>query len=454
MIMVAGAVGWCLLLAGVFIFVVGVPQTHKPVPGTTTEGSPTDSKAKEVSPAKEPEPVKPAEDAKSLEARAKQAFSAVEEKLKNSNMGSEKQVAELDAFLKEFGDSIVAARARTMREKLTAPPEPKANPALAPAPEESPQEKRNKLIAAMKADPVNKHVIHAEELVAQRDLSGALAEYDRAVLLDPRNGTMYRGRAWVKSLLLRYDEALTDAGKAVELAPDDFSALGLQAVLAYTVGNEELYEKARKAALAKVANDTQTDWSAWIHSESVKTRRMHLGSAFEKKPPEKAEDWMWRGLYRSLTDREKDAESDFRQAIKLKPAGVTEAYTAMFEILDKHEDYKGRMDLFESRAKAAPDSFAAVSDLAGELLNSKDAALRDPKRALPLAQKAADLTNHKSAPAEDTLALALFNNGQVAKAYEIQKHAIELLPKDMSAADREQYVQHLAQYELVKPPDP
>src|SRR5579862_233105 len=165
---------------------------------------------------------------------------------------------------------------------------------------------------------------------------------------------------------------------------------------------------------------------------------------------------MYRGAFRYITGREKESLSDLSQAIKLSPAdsGIAAAYLYLFAILEKHEDYKAKLALCETWAKAQPESFLALNTLAFELLNSHDEKLRDPKRALNLAERASALSNHNESGIEDTRAQALFFAGQVAKACEVEKHAIELLPPDTTDDERTIFLQHQTQFELVKPQDP
>ncbi len=456
-IMVAGIIGWFLLLAGVFIFVVGMPDSKKggepPRPNKQAGADTPNDKMSTQTPQKQPdpEPQKPAEDPRDLENRAKKAFAALEEKLQDSKLSNDEQQALLDAFLKDFKDSIIAARARTMRDKLK-PPAP-VEPAK---PDESPQEKQKKMVEAMKADPVNKHVLNGNELLQKKDLAGALAEYERALLLDPHNASIYRGRAWVKSLQGRYEESMADITKAVECSPNDYFSLALQSILAHALGNKELAQKARDAALSKVDDNSRVAWATWISNESGRGFALYHGRPFEKKPPQTALDWMYRGMSRQVEERVKEAEQDFREAIKRggDNPDLTYAYVGLSQILEQREDYKGKMEFLEHWLKIQPDSVTILCNMSWELLNCKDASLRDPKRALPMAQRASDLSKHKDAGIEDTLALALFNDGQAGKAYEVQKRAIEMLPKEMLPDERELYVQHLSQYELAKPPDP
>jgi serine/threonine protein kinase/tetratricopeptide (TPR) repeat protein len=105
-------------------------------------------------------------------------------------------------------------------------------------------------------------------------------------------------------------------------------------------------------------------------------------------------------------------------------------------------------ELFELRLAAAesPDATGeALNAAAWDLLTHDVEALRDPHRALVLARQACD----RAAPAPpamlDTLALALFETGDVAAAVETARQAVERLPDD--APDRQEYVERLRQFE-------
>jgi len=54
--------------------------------------------------------------------------------------------------------------------------------------------------------------------------------------------------------------------------------------------------------------------------------------------------------------------------------------------------------------------------------------LRDPKAALPLAKRAVELTHEQDFASLDTLALALFLTGDVARAVATSEKALGLLP--------------------------
>jgi len=89
----------------------------------------------------------------------------------------------------------------------------------------------------------------------------------------------------------------------------------------------------------------------------------------------------------------------------------------------RNDPYVGRVSYFA----------LGLSDCARALLTNKDEKQRDAKRALLLAEKAAEIAKHASPAIMDTLALAQFENGKVAEAVQTQEKAISLFPGRYSA---------------------
>ena len=86
--------------------------------------------------------------------------------------------------------------------------------------------------------------------------------------------------------------------------------------------------------------------------------------------------------------------------------------------------------------------------------------LRDPAAALPVAQRAVEMTESKNAGILDTLALAYFMTGDAAKAIETQETAVSLLPPGESEARTEleanlaKYRAALSEQESAEPTEP
>ena len=80
-----------------------------------------------------------------------------------------------------------------------------------------------------------------------------------------------------------------------------------------------------------------------------------------------------------------------------------------------------------------------------------DASIRDPNRAIELAERAAELTNYQNAGALDTLAAAYAAAGQFPKAVETAQKALELARAQQKKQLIEKIQRRLSLYKYSKP---
>ena len=90
---------------------------------------------------------------------------------------------------------------------------------------------------------------------------------------------------------------------------------------------------------------------------------------------------------------------------------------------------------------------------AWELLTTPDEKLIDAKAALPVAEKAVELTQHADSAILDTLALAYFKNHQGSDAVATQQKAFDVLPQNTTASVRNDYEKRLSQYKAAADAD-
>ncbi len=154
-----------------------------------------------------------------------------------------------------------------------------------------------------------------------------------------------------------------------------------------------------------------------------------------------------------------EAERLFRTSVEAKRRrlGMSDPYTRiaisgyarLLERQERHDEALPlRRELLEHELALAESPGAPVRSLnrvAWALLTHDHAELRDATRALGLARRAAELSDHDDPAILDTLALALFETGDVDAAIETERRALELLPAD--APDRDGYVAALERFE-------
>ncbi|MGD0089819.1 MAG: protein kinase [Planctomycetota bacterium] len=147
-----------------------------------------------------------------------------------------------------------------------------------------------------------------------------------------------------------------------------------------------------------------------------------------------------------------DKAAEWVRSVIEKNPRLLIAYNYLYMILKAKGDSAGVVQLWRTCAAANPDSAEALNGCAWELLTSSDEKLRDAKAALPLAQKAAELTKHENCNILDTLALALFRNGRKEEAIETEKKAIALLPANTPPDTRREFEKNLEEFSGGKQP--
>ncbi|MFC9931484.1 tetratricopeptide repeat protein [Streptomyces sp. NPDC127190] len=123
-------------------------------------------------------------------------------------------------MLAEAGeDAQDAAPARWGRDLLTALQAPNTAPALALLLDRAPLDTTSRIRA---------HLFRGEIFHAGEDYDHALAEFDRAVALDPGQARTYTVRALTRANVGDVEAALADLDRAVELDPEDAASLGFR----------------------------------------------------------------------------------------------------------------------------------------------------------------------------------------------------------------------------------
>ncbi len=119
------------------------------------------------------------------------------------------------------------------------------------------------------------------------DLKGAIADFNKAIELDPKNANTYNNRGNAKYELKQYDEAIKDYDKAIELNPDF--------ALAYYNRGAAKYDLKQ-------------------YGEAIKD----YGKAI-KLNPKFAKAYYSRGLVKAVLKQHKEAIADYDKSIELDP---------------------------------------------------------------------------------------------------------------------------------------
>ena len=152
-----------------------------------------------------------------------------------------------------------------------------------------------RLDALIKSDPDNPDLLVLRGIVIQftdRDNTAAMADFDRAIALDPRCARAYSARAHLHNFYGDYDEAFEDANRALALDPDLYEAYGERAMVYLDK------EDARRAI---------ADFD----------RSLHLN-------PSQPGALYWRGVAKEMLGDLDGAQQDFAMCQALKPRYVAD----------------------------------------------------------------------------------------------------------------------------------
>jgi tetratricopeptide (TPR) repeat protein len=150
------------------------------------------------------------------------------------------------------------------------------------------------------------------------------------------------------------------------------------------------------------------------------------------------------GLATALAQQRKvdEAIEHYKKALELQPDNI-EASNALALLLVHRGDYAEAITQWQNSLRYEPDDGNAANNLAWILATATDPQLRDPSRAVQLAQHANQLARDTNAVVLRTLAVAYAANHQFAEAIATAERGVrvaEASGKDSVAADLRRYI--------------
>ena len=305
----------------------------------------------------------------------------------------------------------------------------------------------------------------AQVLYEQGKLEEALGELTEGLEQDPTNGKQHYHRGFVLDRLGRRPEAVPEYEKAIQLSPQDFMPYTSLGDLLFSLGGtdrgEELLLKAAELAplspvpcftLARCLGNQRRHDDAIAHYEKAVQQWRPGDKAVERWGPG-AGAGLWLSAFGTCLlakGRNAEAAECYEKAVAAfenLPEGKRRELSTWdkgvvldaYELLARDAAAAGNEQLARhTRQKllatlqwvvAAPEAEAPhFNHYAWTLLTCEIEDLRDPKAALPLAKRAVELTHGQDFASLDTLALALFLTGDVARAVATSEKALGLLP--------------------------
>lgn len=386
----------------------------------------------------------PAADAQ--EKRAQDAYDALDKRL-GTLASIEQKVEALDAFNKDYADTLAGARSRALKAKLLAPPAPITS---APPGNETTKVSASGL-SRETVDTINGLVKQGLALSEKHEFPAALAAFDQAIKLDATQPILFHNRSSTYFEMGDCEKALADNDKAIALGANNWRVWAVRAILSYGMHREDEYHSnVEKAATGASVSTKEIEQR--VIRDSRRARMMYDGKMLETKVPQTAADFLARGNARVAKENLVDGLADLKEALKLDPTyGPQGLFNDLANLSHRNKSYREAIAYYKQWCDMKPEDPIALNGYAWELLTVDDTSLRDPKLALQFAERASTLTKNENSMILDTLALAYFNNGRISTALTTEEKALSLLPSSAPPEARKDYEDRIRQFRNAMP---
>jgi tetratricopeptide (TPR) repeat protein len=339
--------------------------------------------------------------------------------------------------------------------------------------------------------------LRAQHLAGKEKHDDALADIDRALEMDPEHAASHELRGMILLQLERYDDALASFDRASELAPD--------AALPYQHRGELYIKKGdTQSALEQLTKALEKQ------PQNITALLVRAGLYYELKEPDKAladideairiqpafvQPHLMRAEILAASERIDEAIAGLEKLLQAAPGNLRilsqlgtfymidsqprKAIDVFSRVLEQESD-NGRALRFRAdaylnlgqHAEAIADFDRALQELepdegllnnfAWVLATSPEDNLRDGKRAIELATKAAEMSDYQTPHVLSTLGAAYAETGDFDTAKKWSAKSIELSQKELDSAETDadrqrietekaQLEKELATYEEGKP---
>jgi tetratricopeptide (TPR) repeat protein len=259
----------------------------------------------------------------------------------------------------------------------------------------------------------------AEDLASKGRLDEAIAEWEKALALEPADARAHNNLGVALARQGRYDEAIPHYEEALKLDSQYF-------VIHHNLGRA----LAAKGRLDEAIAHLET---AVEHSPGQADVHQSLGQALMAK------------------GRLMEAMPQFESAVKLEPGLADAHYFLGLCLYFARSDTGAALAQWHEALCLAPDSLGVLNRTARVLAVSPDAALRNGAEAVELARRAAGLSKENDPAILDTLAAALAEQGNYAEAVATARRALDLATRQNSAALAGELREAIATYEAQAP---
>jgi len=269
------------------------------------------------------------------------------------------------------------------------------------------------------------HIKWGKAKFLQRNYAGAIADFDRAIELNPDDADAYNYRGGVKFIQGDYHGAIADFDKAIKLDPDNTKAYTFRGGAKGDLGDHD----GSIADFDRAIELTPDDAEAYYNRGNAKSELGdHKGAITDfdraiELTPDYANAYYNRGnAKRDLVDL-RGAIADYSRAIELNPEDA-EAYYYRGNAKSELGDHKGAIADYGWAIEFGPDFAGAYSNrgIAKSNLGDHDSAKADFDRAIELDPSYAEAYNNRG--------VAKSKLGDHEGAIEDYARAIELKPNN------------------------
>ncbi len=305
---------------------------------------------------------------------------------------------------------------------------------------------------AMEPENFAVHELKALVLLAQEKPEEALESFNKASELEPDAVSPYQYRGEVYSRLGDLGKAIEQLNKAVQLAPDNVASLLIRAELLalndqkeQALGDIDQVLSKQPGLVRALLMRARLLGQMERKEESIEALEK-LAEAAGNNPEVRLQ------LAAAYADQNRYAKAIEQLNVVLELAPDTPIALRlrgdMYLSIGKHAE---ALRDFESTLEVAPEDSGVLNNFAWTLATSPFDELRNGKRAVELATKAAELTEFNQAHILSTLAAAYAELGEYDKAIEWSQKAIDMDREKNDGQLAEPLGQELASYKSKTP---
>lgn len=354
-----------------------------------------------------------------------------------------KSATEILAELSKISDSIEAKSISETETIITIPPEKRNIASSLPEPR---YKKKNILIASLAFIVITivgiaiTYLWQYQLIIAQglyRDAQksakqgrqqAAIANYTKALTLNPKNAFIYyqRGNSYYSEKA--YEKAIKDYTAGIKIKPNYKDAYYQRALIYYELDNNEKAITDLTQILRINPNYTKAYNKRGLIYYQIRDYKNAIQDYSQsiRLNPQDSENYLHRGIARGATGDQAGAISDYTQAIEINPNNV-QAYhyrgSSRFEIAD----YQGAIADYNQILEIKPDDVNAYTNRCSAYLHKGNylSAITNCQQAIEI--------NPQDFPAYHNLCITYFNLGEYQKATENCSIAIGIDNKNAKA---------------------